>query len=31
MSKELIVVKGLTKTYGKKVKTNVLKQVDLKI
>ncbi len=31
MSKDLIVVRGLTKTYGKKVKTDVLKQVNLNI
>lgn len=31
MSKDLIVVKGLTKSYGKKVKTDVLKKVDLTI
>lgn len=31
MSKDLIVVKGLTKTYGKKVKTDVLKDVNLNI
>ena len=31
MNKDLIVVKGLTKTYGKKIKTDVLKNVTLNI
>lgn len=31
MNKDLIVVKGLTKTYGKKIKTDVLKDVTLNI